>query len=136
MSGCCREVGELLLKSVGQGWFHLWCQDHRMAWVEKDLKDHLVSNPLLCAGSPTTRPGCLEPGRGCQVVSTKNSPLVLALCSTHTVILTVVISKTLTSSARRYDTIQFPDGGIQRNKFASYLQVMCWCTHVRKSQYM
>ena len=38
--------------------FHM---NHRMAWVEKDLKDHLVSTPLLCAGSPTTRPGCPEP---------------------------------------------------------------------------
>jgi len=27
---------------------------HRMAWVEKDHNDHLVSTPLLCAGSPTT----------------------------------------------------------------------------------
>ena len=26
-----------------------------MAWVEKDLKDHLVSNSLPWAGSPTTR---------------------------------------------------------------------------------
>ena len=32
-----------------------------MAWVEKDHNDHLVSTPLLCAGSPTTRPGCPEP---------------------------------------------------------------------------
>jgi len=32
-----------------------------MAWVEKDLKDHLVSTPLPQAGSPTTRPGCPEP---------------------------------------------------------------------------
>jgi len=29
-----------------------------MAWVEKDLKGHLVSTPLPQAGSPTTRPGC------------------------------------------------------------------------------
>jgi len=28
-----------------------------MAWVEKDHNDHVVSIPLLCAGSPTTRPG-------------------------------------------------------------------------------
>jgi len=27
-----------------------------MAWVEKDHNDHQVSTPLLCAGSPTTRP--------------------------------------------------------------------------------
>jgi len=32
-----------------------------MAWVEKDIKDHLVSTPLPRAGSPTTRPGCPEP---------------------------------------------------------------------------
>ena len=32
-----------------------------MVWVEKHLKDHLVSTPLQCAGSPTTRPGCPEP---------------------------------------------------------------------------
>jgi len=32
-----------------------------MAWIEKDHNDHLVSTPLLCAGSPTTRPGCPEP---------------------------------------------------------------------------
>ena len=31
-----------------------------MAWVEKDHNDR-VSTPLLCAGSPTTRPGCPEP---------------------------------------------------------------------------
>jgi len=30
--------------------------EHRMAWVEKDLKDHIVSTPLLWAGLPTTRP--------------------------------------------------------------------------------
>jgi len=35
-------------------------QTHRMAWVEKDHNDHLVSTPLLCAGSPTTRAGCPE----------------------------------------------------------------------------
>jgi len=29
--------------------------------VEKDHNDHRVSIPLLCAGSPTTRPGCPEP---------------------------------------------------------------------------
>jgi len=35
-------------------------QSHRMAWVEKDIKDHLVSTPLTWEGSPTTRPGCPE----------------------------------------------------------------------------
>ena len=33
-------------------------RNHRMAWVEKDHNDHRVSTPLLCAGLPTTRPGC------------------------------------------------------------------------------
>jgi len=32
-----------------------------MAWGEKDHNDHRVSTPLLCAGFPTTRPGCTEP---------------------------------------------------------------------------
>ena len=32
-----------------------------MASVEKDHSDHLVSTPLLCAGSPTSSPGCPEP---------------------------------------------------------------------------
>jgi len=36
-------------------------ENHRMAWVEKDHNDHPVSNPLLCTGSPTSRPGCPEP---------------------------------------------------------------------------
>ena len=29
-------------------------QNHRMAWIEKDYNDHLVSTPLLFAGSPAT----------------------------------------------------------------------------------
>jgi len=32
-----------------------------MAWVEKGHNDHVISTPLLCAGLPTTRPGCPEP---------------------------------------------------------------------------
>ena len=32
-----------------------------MAWVEKDHNARRVSAPLLCAGSPTSRPGCPEP---------------------------------------------------------------------------
>jgi len=32
-----------------------------MARVEKDHNDHLISTPLLCAGSPTSRSGCSEP---------------------------------------------------------------------------
>ena len=39
----------------------MFSQNHRMAWVEKDHNDHLVSTPLQCAGSPTTRPGCPGP---------------------------------------------------------------------------
>ena len=38
-------------------------QNDRMAWIEKDHNDHRVSIPLLCAGSPTTRPSCyIQPG--------------------------------------------------------------------------
>lgn len=40
---------------------HLKSYNHRVAWVEKDLRDHLVSTPLLWAESPITRPGCPEP---------------------------------------------------------------------------
>ena len=39
-----------------------------MAWVEKDHNDHLVSTPLLCAGSPTTRQAAqshIQPGLEC-----------------------------------------------------------------------
>ena len=32
-----------------------------MAWVERDLKDHLVASLLLWAGWPAARPGCPEP---------------------------------------------------------------------------
>jgi len=35
--------------------------NHKMAWVEKDHNDHLVSTLLLRAGLPTTTPGCPEP---------------------------------------------------------------------------
>jgi len=40
---------------------HFFSYHRRMAWVEKDHNDHLVSTSLLYAGSPTTRPGCPEP---------------------------------------------------------------------------
>ena len=36
-------------------------QNHRMAWVERDLKDHPGATPLPRAGSPSPRPGCPEP---------------------------------------------------------------------------
>ena len=42
-------------------WDKTFSQYHRMAWVEKHHNDHRVSTPLLCAGSPVTRPGCPEP---------------------------------------------------------------------------
>jgi len=34
---------------------------HRMAWGEKDHDAHLISNPLLYAGLPISRPDCPEP---------------------------------------------------------------------------
>jgi len=38
------------------------CQTHRIIeWIEWDLKDHLVPNPLPWSGSPPTRSGCLKP---------------------------------------------------------------------------
>ena len=52
------------LKIQNENYWHLFLSyfmNHRMAWVEKDHNDHLVSTPLLCAGSPTTTPGCPEP---------------------------------------------------------------------------
>ena len=33
---------------------------HRMVWVGRDLKAHLVPMPLLQAGTPSTSPGCSE----------------------------------------------------------------------------
>ena len=36
-------------------------QNHKMAWIEKDLRDHPVSIPLPQAGLPTTGPGCPDP---------------------------------------------------------------------------
>ena len=38
--------------------FYVESQNHRMAWVEKNLKDHLVSISLLWTGLPTIRTGC------------------------------------------------------------------------------
>ena len=35
-------------------------QNHRMAWVEKDYNDHLVSTPVPQAEVPPTRSGCPE----------------------------------------------------------------------------
>jgi len=34
--------------------------NHRMVWVGRDLKDHLVPTTLPWAGTPYTRPGCSE----------------------------------------------------------------------------
>jgi len=64
--------------------------NHRLAWVEKDHNDPLVSTPLICAGSPSTRPGCpaphpawpwMPPGRGhpqppCATCSNASPPSV------------------------------------------------------------
>ncbi|GAB0189020.1 centromere protein C [Grus japonensis] len=35
--------------------------NHRMVWVGRDLKDHLVPTPLPWAGTPSTRPRCPKP---------------------------------------------------------------------------
>ena len=35
-----------------------WLQNHRMAWVGEDIKDHLVPASLPQAGLPTTKPTC------------------------------------------------------------------------------
>jgi len=48
-----------------------------MAWVEKDHNDHRVSTPLLCAGLPTTRPGCPEPHPEAFSWRMQKPPLVL-----------------------------------------------------------
>jgi len=34
---------------------------HRMLWVGRDLKDHLVSITLSWAGTPSTKQGCSKP---------------------------------------------------------------------------
>lgn len=39
--------------------------NHRMAWVGRNLKDHLVSTPLRWTGTPFTRPGCSGPHPTC-----------------------------------------------------------------------
>lgn len=54
----CKSINCLCFKTVNKVEESL---NHRMAWVEKDHNDELFSIPLLCAGSPTTRPGCPEP---------------------------------------------------------------------------
>jgi len=58
----CYKMGEL--QAVPGNWSQslIYCHHRiRVAWVEKDLKVHLVSTPLPWAGLPTTRSGCLEP---------------------------------------------------------------------------
>jgi len=35
--------------------------NHRIVWVGRDLKDHLVPTPLPWAGTAYTRPGCSKP---------------------------------------------------------------------------
>lgn len=34
---------------------------HRVVWVVRDLKDHLIPTPMTWAGMPPTRPGCPGP---------------------------------------------------------------------------
>ena len=46
--GPCTQIHELVLES--------W--NHRMVWVGRDLKDHLVPTPLPWAGTSSTSPGC------------------------------------------------------------------------------
>ena len=41
-------------------------QNHRIVWVGKDLKDHLVPVFLPWAGTPSTRPGCSKTHPTCQ----------------------------------------------------------------------
>ena len=36
-------------------------QNHRMIWVGRDLKGHLIPNCLPWAGTPSTRPDCSKP---------------------------------------------------------------------------
>ena len=36
-------------------------ETHRIVWVGRDLKDHLVPTPSPWAGTPSTRPGCSKP---------------------------------------------------------------------------
>jgi len=36
-------------------------QNHRMVWVGRDLKDHLVPTPLPWAETPSTKPRCSKP---------------------------------------------------------------------------
>ena len=81
----------ILLHTSSQFTHKSW--NHRMAQVEKDHNDHRVSAPLLCAGSPTTRPGCPEPhpawpwmppgmGHMSQCSDCHVSPFLRKVCST------------------------------------------------------
>jgi len=56
-----RFLSQIRSTSSLSSWWGGRSYNHRMAWVEKDHNDHLVSIPPLCAGSPTSRPGCPEP---------------------------------------------------------------------------
>ena len=41
--------------------FELSSQNHRMVWIGRDLKDHLVPTFRPRAGTPSTRPRCSKP---------------------------------------------------------------------------
>jgi len=45
----------------GRAWDEERAQNHRMVWVGRDLKDHLIPTPLPWAGTSSTRPGCPKP---------------------------------------------------------------------------
>lgn len=34
--------------------------NHKMVWAGREIRDPLLPTPLLWAGSPATRPGCLK----------------------------------------------------------------------------
>lgn len=95
MRMCFKHVGQqagrltcqLLLKAVGQVWFHVQDQDCRWDVLTAAL----------------------------QYITT-SSPLVLALYHTCTLIIIVFISKPLTSSAQRCRTELFSEGGVQKKE--------------------
>lgn len=43
------------LLQIGQSW------NHRILWIERDPKDHIVLTHLLWVGAHSIRPGCPNP---------------------------------------------------------------------------
>lgn len=62
-SSCSLPEGPNLSVFQREGKIEIWSNtlNHRMAWVQPDLKDHLVPTFLPWARIPSTRPGCLKP---------------------------------------------------------------------------